>query len=168
MATSWEMGCQKPVLPQNHTIFPILCLLRLISKLPTNQYTCHSRVTWSHSRDIPAKHGGGTMPLNKLKYSLTLLVLLALKRNENVWLFDSRFQIDWLSFTLTISFYTTTKLTTQPCNHEIPIFLCKNHLSKRWRTITHIQTKQQTLHLRWRAQENTCLCEINQIGLLRT
>jgi len=25
MATSWEMGCQILVLPQNHTIFPILC-----------------------------------------------------------------------------------------------------------------------------------------------
>jgi len=131
MATSWEIGCQKLVLPQNHTIFPVLCLLRFISKLPANQYTFHSRVTWSHSRDIPAKHGGGTMTLNKLKYSLALLVLLTLKRTGNVWLFDSRFQIDWLSFKLTISFYTTTKLTIQTCNHEIPIFLCKNHLPKR-------------------------------------
>lgn len=49
------------------------------------------------------------MPLNKLKYSLALLALLALKRTGNVWLFDSIFHIDWLSCTLTISFYTTTK-----------------------------------------------------------
>jgi hypothetical protein len=48
------------------------------------------------------------MTLNKLKYSLALLVLLALKRTGNAWLFDSRFRIDWLSCTLTLS-YTTTK-----------------------------------------------------------
>jgi hypothetical protein len=49
------------------------------------------------------------MALNKLKYSLALLVLLVLKRTGNAWLFDSRFRFDWLSCTLTISFYTITK-----------------------------------------------------------
>jgi len=54
------------------------------------------------------------MTLNQLKYFLALLVLLALKRTGNVWHFESRFRIDWLSCTLTLSFYTTTKNNNTP------------------------------------------------------
>jgi hypothetical protein len=87
------------------------------------------------------------MTLNKLKYSLALLALLALKRTGNVWLFHSRFHIDWLSCTLKISFYTTTKHNNTALQSRDTNISLQNPPTKSVKELLHIlEEKTNNMH----------------------